>query len=202
MHDDDNYIMRRGDGKYEQALNRHYEAWQYQESLAKVCFTYFPRASFRILITLQIASGSRTIYNFADAYGRCAAEEQGPASQMPTRLPSEREVGDMLNMAEWMKGMLDNLRGMVQASMVINDRAREASRGKGPAYEDEDMGMYGDGIKSAYEMGGVKKRRGVSTGSDISFLSSDRWAVILLTFGTSARGSSWSVSQLQPNRHA
>lgn len=79
---------------------------------------------------------------------------------MPTRLPSEREIGDMLNMAEWMRGMLDNLRTMVQHSMVMNDRAREASRGKGP-YEDEEM-MYGDGMKSAYEMAGVKKRRGVS----------------------------------------
>ncbi|KAL1848365.1 hypothetical protein Daus18300_013611 [Diaporthe australafricana] len=108
----------------------------------------------------QIASGSRTIFNFADAYGRCAAEEQGPGSHpMPTRLPSEREIGDMLNMAEWMRGMLDNLRTMVQQSVVINDRAREASRGKGP-YEDEDMAMYGDGMKSAYEMAGVKKRRG------------------------------------------
>ncbi|CAN8105814.1 unnamed protein product [Discula destructiva] len=141
VHDDSDY-MRRGDVKYEQALNRHYEAWQYQESLAK------------------IASGSRTIFNFADAYGRCAAEEQGPASQMPTRLPSERELGDMQNMAEWMKGMLDNLRGMVQASMAMNDRAREASRGKGAPYEDEDMAMYGEGMKSSYEIGGVKKRRG------------------------------------------
>lgn len=110
----------------------------------------------------QIASGSRTIFNFADAYGRCAAEEQGPGSHpMPTRLPSEREIGDMLNMAEWMRGMLDNLRTMVQQSVVMNDRAREASRGKG-SYEDEDMAMYGDGMKSAYEMAGVKKRRGVS----------------------------------------
>lgn len=90
---------------------------------------------------------------------------------MPTRLPSEREVGDMLNMAEWMKGMLENLRGMVQASVVMNDRAREASRGKGPsAYDDEEMSMYGDGMKSPYEMGSVKKRRGVSTGPVFLFV--------------------------------
>ncbi|PSR97007.1 hypothetical protein BD289DRAFT_124472 [Coniella lustricola] len=139
MHEDADY--RRSENKYEQTLSRHFEAWQYQESLAK------------------IASGSRTIFNFADAYGRCAAEEQGPASHMPTRLPSEREVGDMLNMAEWMRGMLDNLRTMVQHSMVMNDRAREATRGKG-AYDDEDVVMFGDGMKSTYEMAGVKKRRG------------------------------------------
>lgn len=36
VHDESDYL-RRGDEKYEQALNRHYEAWQYQESLAKVC---------------------------------------------------------------------------------------------------------------------------------------------------------------------
>lgn len=68
----------------------------------------------------------------------------------------------MLNMAEWMRGMLDNLRSMVQHSMVMNDRARETSGGKGP-YEDDEMAAYGDGMKSAYEMAGVKKRRGVST---------------------------------------
>lgn len=68
----------------------------------------------------------------------------------------------MLNMAEWMRGMLDNLRSMVQHSMVMNDRARETSGGKGP-YEDDEMAGYGDGMKSAYEMAGVKKRRGVST---------------------------------------
>lgn len=80
---------------------------------------------------------------------------------MPSRLPSEREIGDMLNMAEWMRGMLDNLRTMVQHSMVMNDRAREANRGKNQ-YEDEEMSMYGESIKSPYDMGGVKKRRGVS----------------------------------------
>lgn len=123
------------------------------------------------MLTLpQIATGSRTMFNFADAYGRCAAEEQGPASQMPTRLPSEREVSDMMNMAELMKGMLENLRGMVQASMYMNDRAREASRVKGPPYEDEDVSMYGDGMKSSYEIGGVKKRRGVSTAPNILYL--------------------------------
>jgi hypothetical protein len=84
---------------------------------------------------------------------------------MPTRLPSEREVSDMLNMSEWMKNLLENLRGMVQASTAMNDRAREANRSKGPSsYDDEDMSMYGDGMKSPYEMGSVKKRRGVSTG--------------------------------------
>lgn len=160
MHEDSDYLRR--ENKYEQTLSRHFEAWQYQESLAKVWNTATGAAQHGMLTFNQIASGSRTIFNFADAYGRCAAEEQGPGSHpMPTRLPSEREIGDMLNMAEWMRGMLDNLRTMVQQSVVMNDRAREASRGKGP-YEDEDMAMYGDGMKSAYEMAGVKKRRGVS----------------------------------------
>lgn len=34
MHEDGDYMRR--DNKYEQTLNRHFEAWQYQESLAKV----------------------------------------------------------------------------------------------------------------------------------------------------------------------
>jgi len=38
VHDDGDYL-RRGDGKYEQTVNRHFEAWQYQELLAKVCLS-------------------------------------------------------------------------------------------------------------------------------------------------------------------
>lgn len=34
MHEDADYMRR--ENKYEQTLNRHFEAWQYQESLAKV----------------------------------------------------------------------------------------------------------------------------------------------------------------------
>lgn len=34
LHEDGDYMRR--DNKYEQTLNRHFEAWQYQESLAKV----------------------------------------------------------------------------------------------------------------------------------------------------------------------
>lgn len=36
MHEDGEYAMRRPENKYEQTLSRHFEAWQYQESLAKV----------------------------------------------------------------------------------------------------------------------------------------------------------------------
>lgn len=37
MHEDADYL-RRSENKYEQTLSRHFEAWQYQESLAKVCY--------------------------------------------------------------------------------------------------------------------------------------------------------------------
>lgn len=37
IHEDGEYAMRRPENKYEQTLSRHFEAWQYQESLAKVC---------------------------------------------------------------------------------------------------------------------------------------------------------------------
>lgn len=36
LHEDGDYMRR--ENKYEQTLNRHFEAWQYQESLAKVSF--------------------------------------------------------------------------------------------------------------------------------------------------------------------
>lgn len=40
MHDEGDY-MRRSENKYEQTLSRHFEAWQYQESLAKVCHLFW-----------------------------------------------------------------------------------------------------------------------------------------------------------------
>lgn len=66
----------------------------------------------------------------------------------------------MLNNADYLKNMLDSVRNIIQQS-IMNERAREGSRGK-PQYEDEDVTMYGDGMKQTYDMSGVKKRRGVS----------------------------------------
>lgn len=108
---------------------------------------------------LQIASASRTVYNFAEAYGRASQEEHGAgAHPLPGRLPSEREISEMMNNAEWIRNMLDGVRGMVQQSLA-HERAREGSRPKMP-YEDEDMPMY-DGMKAGYGMQELKKRRGV-----------------------------------------
>ncbi|WYZ41743.1 hypothetical protein EsH8_V_000638 [Colletotrichum jinshuiense] len=125
-------------GQYDRTLNRHLDAWGYQDCLSR--FT-------------QIAGATRTIYNFSEAYGRIAAEEHG-AHPLPDRLPTEREVSDMLDNAEYIKNSLESVRQLVKES---NERVRAAGKQKG--YEEEDTPMY-DGMNKNYGIAEVKKRRG------------------------------------------
>lgn len=133
---------------------------------------------------LQIGTAARTLFNFAEAYGTVAREEH-TAQPIPTRLPTEREISDMIGNVDWMRNMLENVRGVVQQS-VMNELARERSRSKG-RYEDEDVQMHGDGTKPAgygptmpsapayaTTVGSLadrdpKRRRGVSDGA-VNFL--------------------------------
>lgn len=48
MHEEGDYL-RRPENKYEQTLSRHFEAWQYQESLAKVCSIFYFYFSISLL---------------------------------------------------------------------------------------------------------------------------------------------------------
>ncbi|KAG5798607.1 hypothetical protein H9Q69_002347 [Fusarium xylarioides] len=134
--DDPEYARAR----YEATVDRHYESWNYQDSLSR------------------IGTSSRTIFNFAEAYSRIAQEQHG-AHPIPARLPTEREVGDMLSNIELVKRSLEQVRDLVQTS-IQNERAREGSKMKGPYEEEHDVNMYGDGMKPAYGITEVKKRRG------------------------------------------
>lgn len=62
--------MRRENGKYEQAVNRQYEAWQYQESLAKVCCGGIP-------LLASTSLGINTDYNHRSRLAH------GPSSTLP-----------------------------------------------------------------------------------------------------------------------
>ncbi|SPO06725.1 uncharacterized protein DNG_09419 [Cephalotrichum gorgonifer] len=83
--------------RYEMPLNRHIEAWTYQECLSR------------------IASSSRTIFNFAEGYGKIA-QEQHTSRPIPERLPTEREVTDMLGNLDYIRRSLENVRDLVQQS--------------------------------------------------------------------------------------
>ncbi|CAM1500971.1 Fc.00g101330.m01.CDS01 [Cosmosporella sp. VM-42] len=126
--------------RYDATVNRHFETWSYQDSLSR------------------IGSSSRTIFNFAEAYSRIAQEQHG-AHPIPERLPTEREVSDMLGNIELIKRSLEQVRDIVQAS-IQSERAREGAKMKGPFEEDHDVAMYGDGMKPQYGIAEVKKRRG------------------------------------------
>ncbi|KAG7123152.1 GATA zinc finger domain-containing protein 10 like [Verticillium longisporum] len=103
--------------------------------------------------TLITSIYNATIANFAEAYVRIAAEQHG-VYPIPERLPTEREVADMISNANYMRSSLEAVRQTVQEA---NERASAA--GKAKSYEDEDSHMY-DSAKQNYGIGEVKKRRG------------------------------------------
>ncbi|KAI0012581.1 hypothetical protein F4779DRAFT_614552 [Xylariaceae sp. FL0662B] len=140
LHADEEYAMQRN--RYDTStLNRHFESWSYQDSLRKLAWT------------------ARTICNFAEAYGNIASEQHG-GHPIPERLPSENEVNNMLGNTQWMKQSLETMRELVQHNAAA-EKAREGGRPKGPYDGDDDISMYGDGLKQSYGLGGeVKKRRG------------------------------------------
>ncbi|CAK7218863.1 hypothetical protein SEUCBS140593_003698 [Sporothrix eucalyptigena] len=134
--------------RYDQTLSRHFESWNYTEYLAR------------------IGSNSRTIYNFAEAFGSLAREEHGP-HPMPGRMPSDREVLEMISNAEWLKTMLESLRHMVHEvnkGRSGGGNGGESGSGAGNGgrqknVDDMDMPMYNEQSNKPYGME-VKKRRG------------------------------------------
>ncbi|KAI1104491.1 hypothetical protein F4804DRAFT_332259 [Jackrogersella minutella] len=137
LHSDEEYGMNRN--RYDSTLNRHFESWGYQDCLNKLVWT------------------SRTVCNFAEAYSKIASEQHG-GRPIPERLPSDQEVSSMLGNVEFVKRSLENLRELVQHNLAT-EKAREG-RGKGPYEGDDDISMYGDGMKQPYGLSEVKKRRG------------------------------------------
>ncbi|PKS08873.1 hypothetical protein jhhlp_003485 [Lomentospora prolificans] len=128
--------------RYDMTLNRHIEAWTYQECLSRS----------------KIATCTRTIFNFAEGYGKIA-QEQHTSRPIPERLPTEREVSDMLANLDYIRRSLENVRDLVQHSSR-SEVARE-SKGKAPV-EDDDSPMYDGANKpAAFGASEVKKRRGV-----------------------------------------
>ena len=107
---------------------------------------------------MQIMRSCRTGYHFAEAYVAAAQEQQG-AQPLPSRMPTENEVSVLLNSLIFALKKLEDVRDMVQQNRIQNERARESG---GRSGDDEDVSMYGDGIKPPYSMHEVKKRRGVS----------------------------------------
>lgn len=59
----------------------------------------------------------------------------------------------MINNVDFIKKSLENVRELVQHT----EKAREGNKHKG---YDDDVSMYGDGMKQHYGIGEVKKRRG------------------------------------------
>ncbi|KAI1112648.1 hypothetical protein F5Y14DRAFT_250723 [Nemania sp. NC0429] len=136
---DDEYGIHRT--RYDQTLNRHFEAWGYADCLGKIVWN------------------ANTLSNFAESYLKVASEQHG-GQPIPERLPTEKEVSDLIDVTIWLKNQLENVRDIVQHSLA--EKARDSSRNSGPSYDgDDDSSMYGDnGKPSSYGLGEVKKRRG------------------------------------------
>ncbi|KAK7952268.1 uncharacterized protein PG986_007996 [Apiospora aurea] len=136
LHSDEDYgLPRRYDTS---ALNRHFEAWGYTDCLQRISWT------------------ARTMSNFAEAYLNIASEQHG-GQPIPERLPTSREITEMLSNVDYMRKSLENVREIQHN--VETEKAREAGKHQRP-YDDDDVSMYGDGLKQHYGIGEVKKRRG------------------------------------------
>ncbi|KAL2206115.1 hypothetical protein CC79DRAFT_846027 [Sarocladium strictum] len=120
---------------------RHFETWAYPQALGRV------------------ASSARTVFNFAEAYHRLAAEQSG-SPPLPERLPTDHEIAEMLSTTDLVKRSLEQVRDLVHQS-AQSERIRDsAKQPKGP-YDDDDVSMYSDHMKAPqYAMGETKKRRG------------------------------------------
>jgi hypothetical protein len=125
--------------RYDHVIDRHLDAHGYQEALGR------------------IATCSRTIYNFAEAYIKVAQEQQ-TAHPILARLPNDREIAEMMNNVELIRKSLESTRELVQMT-AMSERAREAGKGKGMYDDDQDVNMY-DAMKNTFSIPEVKKRRG------------------------------------------
>lgn len=136
----------------------------------------------------QLAASTRVVYNFAETYGKLA-QEHLTGNPIVERLPSDRQLLDMISHVDAMRSSLLTVQELVRQT-VASERLPEAgnaappgagvgSVGAAPAgppvlplpplhkprgpYEDEDIPMgYGEASRPAYTMNEVKKRRGVS----------------------------------------
>ncbi|KAJ2980654.1 hypothetical protein NQ176_g2505 [Zarea fungicola] len=119
---------------------RPYENWSYQESFSR------------------IGSHSRTIFNFAEAYGRVAQEHGGDA--VPERLPTQREVNEMIANVDYIKRVLEQVGQVVQHT--------EQARAHGPRDEENrNVNIHNDGMKPRHPVNMVKKRRGRAAPPDL-----------------------------------
>lgn len=112
-----------------------------------------------VLTFNKVMWASRTVYNFAEAYANIASEQHG-GQPIPQRLPTDKEVSEMLHNTDYLKKTLDSIREVVHHSIASE---KERNNGKNRSqFDDDDVSMYGDGMKRQYGLGEVKKRRGVS----------------------------------------
>ncbi|KAK4168846.1 hypothetical protein QBC43DRAFT_81690 [Cladorrhinum sp. PSN259] len=124
--------------EYKAAIDKHFENWGYQENLQIV------------------ANSCRTGYNFAEAYLNAVREQTSGSQPIPSRMPAEAEVSGLISSLILTVKKLEEIRDIVQHNRIANERAsREHGR-----KEDDDVSMYGDGMKPAYSLNEVKKRRG------------------------------------------
>ncbi|KAL2137585.1 hypothetical protein VTI28DRAFT_8984 [Corynascus sepedonium] len=135
----------------EEAEHAHYRLSDYKASLDK----HFQANGYQDALQ-AIMRSCRTGYNFAEAYVAAAQEHQG-SQPLPSRMPTENEVSELLSNLVFALKKLEDVRDMVQQNRIQNERARD-SNGRSP--DGEDVAMYGDGMKPPYAMHEVKKRRG------------------------------------------
>lgn len=79
---------------------------------------------------------------------------------MLERLPTDREIADMLATSDLVKRSLEQVRDLVHQN-AQSERIRDVAKQPKSLYDEEDVAMYGEQMKVPhYAMGETKKRRG------------------------------------------
>ncbi|KAK0728656.1 hypothetical protein B0T26DRAFT_635990 [Lasiosphaeria miniovina] len=136
--EDADYAHVRGN-EQKSSVDKNFESWGYDECMR------------------TIATTARSLVGFSEGYMAAAREQHGSPPIM-SRLPTETELDVLIGNTLLISKKLENIRGMVQQNRLMNERARE--NGGRKAMDDDDVPMYGDGMKQPYSITEVKKRRG------------------------------------------
>ncbi|KAK3373317.1 hypothetical protein B0T24DRAFT_256863 [Lasiosphaeria ovina] len=136
--EDADYAHGRGN-EQKSSVDKNFESWGYDECMH------------------TIATTARSLAGFSEGYMAAAREQHGSPPIM-SRLPTETELDVLIGNTLLISKKLENIRVMVQQNRLMNERARE--NGGRKAMDDDDVPMYGDGMKQPYSITEVKKRRG------------------------------------------
>jgi hypothetical protein len=117
------------------------------------------------LLTLgQINEASGSLQEWSGYYHAIAQEQQRSVNVIPDRMPDLESCMQMMRQQQRISDCLQRMRDMIEAQehAAQQDQRMRDLGARGPGAYDDEMSMYGDGMKNQIFGGSdAKKRRGV-----------------------------------------